>query len=223
MPEMLLEMLHNRPSVKQWLVKDLGMVDLLSNAPPVKQLHLNPVTAEIKMFDYLGAAFNDPSQYTNGVIVVDGQEIHVHKMILAKACQVFADHWTQTDQPFVVEIACPVTGIRVSYASALVFFAFLYTGEVRWPTGQADAATAMEVLIMAKTYGVAFLLCDMEMALQPMVEFGTCCQLLSLADSNDAAQLRAYCLHFIRTGRRYVVYTARYQQLSQALKSVVGG
>ena len=57
--------------------------------------------------------FNDPSQYTSGVIVADGQEIHVHKMILAEACQVFADHWTQTDQPFVVDIACPVTGIRV--------------------------------------------------------------------------------------------------------------
>jgi hypothetical protein len=54
----------------------------------------------------------------------------------------------------------------ISYASALVFFAFLCTGEVRWPTGQADAATAMEVLILANTYGVAFLLCDMEVALQ---------------------------------------------------------
>jgi len=98
-PQMLLEMLNNRPGVKRWLIKALGAVDLPSNAPPVKQLHLNPVTAEIKMSDYLGAAFNDPSQYTNGVIVVDGQEIHVHKMILAKARRVFADHWTQTDQP----------------------------------------------------------------------------------------------------------------------------
>ncbi len=222
-PQMLLEMLNNRPGVKRWLIKALGAVDLPSNAPPVKQLHLNPVTAEIKMSDYLGAAFNDPSQYTNGVIVVDGQEIHVHKMILAKARRVFADHWTQTDQPFVVDIACPVTGIRVSYVSALVFFAFLYTGAVRWPTGRADATTAMEVLIMAKTYGVAFLLCDMEVALQPTVEFGTCCQLLSLADFHDAAQLRAYCLHFIRTGRRYIVHTAPYEQLSHALKIVVEG
>ena len=222
-PQMLLEMLHNRPGARQWLVKALGAVDLPSNAPPVKQLHLNPVTAKIRMSDYLGAAFNDPSQYTNGVIVADGQEIHVHKMILAEACQVFADHWTQTDQPFVVDIACPVTTIRVSYASALVFFAFLYTGEVRWPTGQADAATAMEILILAKTYGVAFLLCDMEVALQPTVEFGTCCQLLSLADFYDATQLRAYCLHFVRTGRRYIVNTARYQQLSQALQSLVEG
>ena len=222
MPQTLLEMLHNRPSVKQWLVKALGAVDLPSNAPPVKQLHLNPVTAEIKMSDYLGAAFNDTSQYTNGVIVADGQEIYVHKMILAEACQVFADHWTQTDQPFVVDIACPVTGI-VSYASALAFFAFLYTGEVRWPTGQAKAATAVEVLILAATYGVAYLLCDMEVALQPTVEFGTCCQLLSLADLFNATQLRAYCLHFIRTGRRYIVNTADYHQLSQALKSEIEG
>ena len=155
--------------------------------------------------------------------MADGQEIHVHKMILAEACQVFADHWTQTDQPFVVDIACPVTGIRVSYASALVFFAFLYTSAVRWPTGRADAATAMKVLILAKTYGVAFLLCDMEVALQPTVEFGTCCQLLSLADFYDATQLRAYCMHFIRTGRRYIVNTARYQQLSQAVQRVVEG
>ena len=46
-PQMLLEMLHNRPGVRRWLVKALGAVDVPSNAPPV--------TAEIGMSDYLGA------------------------------------------------------------------------------------------------------------------------------------------------------------------------
>ncbi len=220
-PETLLELLRGRPLVKSWLVKDLGAIDLPSDAPPVKQLHPNPVTAEIKMSDYLGAAFNNPAQYTNSQIVVDGHEIHVHKMILAQASPVFADHWTKADEPLVVNIICPATGIIVSYTSALVFFSFLYTGEISWPNGKTEAAAGQEILILAATYNVPFLLCAMELALQPFVDFDSCCQMLLLADHHHAAQLRAHCLHFIRSGHRYIASTAEYQQLSKVLRGQV--
>ncbi len=159
-PKWLLKLIEDMPAVKRWLIKDLGALDLHSGTPPIKQLHDNPVTANTTLANYFADSFNNPAMYTNAVVIVGAQEIHLHKFIIAKACSVLATQWeplwARSDDAMVLKVFCEATGSNVSHAGALTFFEFLYTGEIRWPDGDPDAVSAFELLVLASVYDVPF-------------------------------------------------------------------
>lgn len=79
----LVEALASRPAARQLILR-LGAIDLPSGAPPIKQLHSHTVITEDSMAQYLATAFNYPATYTNALVIVDQQQIHVHKVIMAR-------------------------------------------------------------------------------------------------------------------------------------------
>ena len=207
------------------MVDCLGIIDLQSATPPVKQLHDNPITAETTLAEYFAGAFNNPSMYTNAVVHVGSQAIHIHKVVIAQACRTLATQWgplwAGSNHVMVLDVYCEATGRNVSYAGALIFFKFLYTGAITWPEGEPDPDSAFELLVMASLYDVPFLVCAAEMVLRPAVGFENCCSVFALADHYHADQLRPYCLHFIRAAFRHVKGLADYQNLSDELRQEV--
>jgi len=165
-------------AVRQWLVKDLGAKYLTTGTPPIKQLYDNPVTAETTLAKYFAGAFNISAMYTTAVVVVDNQEIHIHKVMVAKACSVLATQWeplgARLDHRMVLDVYCEPNGRNVSHAGALAFFEFLYTGQIRWPDGNPDSDSALELLVMAPVYHVLFrvcvCVCAAEMVQRPAVD-----------------------------------------------------
>ena len=189
------EALASRPAARQLILR-LGAIDLPSGAPPIKQLHSHTVITEDSMAQYLATAFNIPATYTNALVIVDQQQIHAHKVIMAQACTALADHWACTNKPLVIDTICTVSGIRVSYNSTLIFIRCLYTGVVVWPAGQPGIMTAKELLILASTFDVPFLVRTAELMLQPAVNVDNCCHMFESARCYSARQLQAYCLCF---------------------------
>ena len=85
---MLMTLINAHPAVKRWFIDALRVTDLHDGAPSVKQLHENPVTATTSVAKYLEGDFNNPAAYPDAVLSIDGQQIHVHKRVVAKACKV---------------------------------------------------------------------------------------------------------------------------------------
>ncbi len=224
-PTWLADLLERYSNIRWWLVTILGAIDPRGNTPPVRQLCDNPITAATTRADYYADYFNNPEMYTNTVVIVGNQEIFIHKFIIAQACKALATQWeplwARSDDAMVLKVFCEATGRDVSYAGALMFFEFLYTGEIRWPDVEPDAVSAFELLVLACTYDVPFLVCAAEMVLRPAVDFDNCCSVLAFADHYHIEQLRAYCLHFTRAGYRHVRGTQDYQNLNIALRSEV--
>lgn len=81
----------------------------------------------------------------------------------------------------MIDIICTVSGIRVSYNSTLIFIRCLYTGVVVWPASQPGVMTAKELLILASTFDVPFLVCTAELVLQPAVDGDNCCNVFESA------------------------------------------
>lgn len=221
---MLKTLIDTQPSVKRWLIDTLKVTDLHDGAPIVKQLHDDPVEASIAK--YLAEDFNNPTAFPDGVVSVDGQQILVHKRVIAKVCSTFAKCWDPlwelSSKPTVMDPSlCEACGIHTSYDAALLFFNYFYTGKVKWPGKQAEVQTAAELLVMACMYDVQHLVCIAEMALQCLLDTDNCCLLFAIADHHQAMQLRARCLHFIKQGHRMIKASEQYSSLDEALQAEV--
>lgn len=97
------------------------MTDLHDGAPRAQQLHDNPVTATTSVAKYLAGVFNNAAAYPDAVISVGGQEILVHKLVVAKACSVLAKWWDPlwgaSSKPIVMDTSLyDACGIHASYA-----------------------------------------------------------------------------------------------------------
>ena len=107
------------------MVKFLGIIDLQSATPPVKQLHDNPITAKTTLAEYFAGAFNNPSMYTNAVVHVGNQAIHIHKVVIAQACKTLATQWRPlwagSNHVMVLDVFCEAIARNVSYDGALMF------------------------------------------------------------------------------------------------------
>lgn len=90
---MLMTLIDAHPEAKRWFIDELHVTALHDGAPGVKQLHENPVTATTSVAKYLEGDFNNPAAYPDAVISIDGQEILVHKRVVAKACKVLGRRW----------------------------------------------------------------------------------------------------------------------------------
>ena len=66
----------------------LQMTDLQHRAPAVRQLQTSGVPVGIRM--YLADSFNNPDAYPDAVVSVGERDIHLHKLVVAKGCQVLA-------------------------------------------------------------------------------------------------------------------------------------
>ena len=223
---MLMTLIKAEPRAKRWFIDTLKVTDLHDGAPSVKQLHDNPVTATTSVAKYLAGVFNNPAAYPDAVISINGREILVHKLVVAKACSVLAKCWDPlwgaSSKSVVMDTdLCDACGIHASYDTALLFLGYFYTGEVRWPGKQAEVQTAAELLVMACMYDVQHLVCIAEMALQWLLDTDNCCSILAIADHHQALQLRARCLHFIKQGHRMIKASEQYSSLDKALQAEV--
>ncbi|KAL0028377.1 hypothetical protein WJX77_002895 [Trebouxia sp. C0004] len=88
---MLAKHLQGKPAVKQWMVNSLGAIDTQSGAPGIRHHHPNPVTAPTTTADQFCGLFNNSAKFPDAVVVAAGQEILVHKLIIAKACTALAN------------------------------------------------------------------------------------------------------------------------------------
>lgn len=202
-----------------------GNVDAYLGAPGVKQLHENPVSASVAK--YLDGDFNNPAAYPDAVITIDNQEILVHKHVVAKACEVLGRRWDplgwgSSSNPIPVDtsLCCDLCNIHPSYAAAVLFLEYFYTGEVKWPC-QADVQTVSELLVMASMYDVQHLVCIAEMALEYVLDVDNCCAIFAMADHHGAVQLRARCLHFIRQGHILIRSSEQYKRLDHTFRADV--
>lgn len=222
---MLLALIDAKPEVKRFFIDTLKVTDLHDGAPAVKQLHKKPITASIA--EYLEGDFNNPAAYSDAVISIGGQDIHVHKRVVAKACKVLARRWDplweSSARPKSIDasLCCEACSIHPSHNTALLFLEYFYTGEVRWPGKQPEVQTALELLVMACMYDVQHLVCIAEMALQCLLDMDNCCMVLVIADHHQAAQLRACCLHFIKQGYRLIRASEQYKALEKDLQAEV--
>ena len=143
MPQLLLTLIQQQPAAKRWFIDELGVTALHDGAPAVQQLHENPVTANTSVAEYLKGDFNNTAAYPDAFISIHGQEIHVHKRVVAKACPVLARRWdpmwSSSSSPFAMDtsLCCNDCSIQPSYDTALLFLEYFYTGEVKWVSGKA--------------------------------------------------------------------------------------
>ena len=216
---MVLQALQDHPSVKQWLVSVVGMHDLSDGDPAV--LHSMDDTIKMALFSqHVGPDFNNQDAYTDAqVMSSDGVLIHVHKHIVAKACPYLAmassPTWNAGNEPVKLD---------ASHATATLFLKYFYTGELCWPEGP-DAPSrhqcALELLQLADKYNVPVLLCAAEVVLSQAVDENTCCELLDIADTYHAEQLKGLCLHRVKKAYGIVRDTEEFRALSAPLRQLV--
>ena len=222
-PQVLLQLVKSEPAVRQWMVDKLQITDLHHRAPAVRQLHRSRVTSVVTAREYLAGSFNNVAAYPDAVVSVDGKEIQLHKLVVAKGCEVLAKRWgplwNRSKDTLVLDsmLQCEECSVQVSYTTALVFFGFFYTWQVTWPDGEADMQSALELLFMASMYDVPYMVCEAEMALRQGVNVENCCKVLELADHHAAQQLRRFCLHFIANGHKLVSKAEGFKSLSPEL------
>ena len=196
---MLLDLPKSRPAVRQSMIKDLGARCLPSIVPQVRQLHANAIQAGLSSTSQMAADLNNPAAKPNAVVIVSKQPIHLHRHILKKRCPVLADSLS-TCQPLLLDIKCPATGIIISYEATLTFLRLLYSGELAWPSGASQVATAEQLLILACKYKVPYLIAATEVLPESTVQLDNCCRYLALAKCHGAPQLYAFSLHVVRSG-----------------------
>lgn len=200
-PPILAKALQNKPLVQQWMVVKLGATDMHTGAPSIRQKHPNPVTAVTTIANHLQGVFNSPASFPDVTVLVEGQEILVHKLFISIACKVLAAQWREAwDQSKIVTLDCECHSCQISeasYRTALMFLEFFYCGKVTWPDGLADSMTAAELLLLSDKYDVPYLFCEAEKALKSFVTRTTCFDILILADHHNAEQLSNFCVAYI--------------------------
>lgn len=223
MPKTLLELLNVDTAVKKWSIDKLQITDLQHQAPVVKQLRQPSAPHNLSVQQYLAGSFNNPDAYPDAVMSLNNREIHLHKLVVAKGCEVLAKRWgplwdgNQTTVALDSLLSCTECSITPSYSTALMFFEFFYTWKVTWPDSKPDVGTALELLVMACVYNVPYLVCEAEIALRRGVTVENCCKLFEVADHHAAQQLRKFCLHFIANGHKLVKKVEGYALLSTEL------
>ena len=114
-PAALAKQLEGRPLVRQWMVRDLGVSDLETGVPIVKVSSIKPGNAARRVFR-LGCINN--IQLPDATIVVAGQKIHVHKLIIERVCPVLGNCWRLFG--FNCKILCPaVQGLETAGTSTV--------------------------------------------------------------------------------------------------------
>ncbi len=222
-PQVLLDLVKDEPAVRQWMTDKLQITDLHHRAPTVKQQHKQHVTTGLSARQYLAGSFNNPDAYPDAVVSVEGREIHLHKLVVAKGCEVLAKRWgplwESSGDTLALDslLCCEECSIQASYSTALMFFQFFYTWQVAWPEKEGDMTSAMELLFMASVCDVPYLVCEAEVALRRGVNVDNCCKLLEVADHHAAQQLRKFCLHYIANGYKLVSKAEGFNSLSQDL------
>ena len=222
-PTTLLELLNADSAVKKWSIDKLQITDLQHQAPVVKQLQQHTTPSSLSVQDYLAGSFNNPDAYPDAVVSIDTRDIHLHKLVVAKGCEVLAKRWGPLwggNQPTLALdslLSCTECCVSPSYSTALMFFEFFYTCKATWPGSKPDMNTALELLVMASVCDVPYLVCEAEIALRRGVTVENCCKLLEVADHHAAEQLRKFCLHFIVKGHKWVKKVEGYALLSTEL------
>ena len=216
-PTALAELLNRNPVVKEWMVIELGVTDTQAGAPAIRQKCPNPVTATTTIANHLKGVFNCSSSFPDVTVLVHGQEILVHKLFIAKACKVLEAQWRSAwDQSETVTLDCECQSCKiaeVSYATALMFLEFFYTGQVTWPDGTKDSMTAAELLLLSDKYDVPYLFCEAEIALRSFITQHNCFDVLTLADHHNAEQLSKFCAAYIANMPPHALDVARLNQL----------
>lgn len=212
--------------MKQWMINSLHVTHMAHGAPPVKISAANPVQGFFQGPHFLMEMFNNPDRHPDLAITVSGRDILVHKCIVASGSDVLDRQWDalwlQGNSAYMSNwtfdsTACSACGIETSYSTALMFFSFFYTGEVKWPQKEADANSAVELLVLASIYHVPYLVQAAEVALKNRISNNNCFTLLVVADHHDAQQLCKFSLHYIANGFKLLSKLAQFQELSEDL------
>ena len=224
-PPALAKHLESKPLVRRWMVNKLGATDKQSGAPAITQKCSNPVTATTSIANHLQGVFNCSASFPDVTVLVQGQEILVHKLFIANACKVLEAQWRSAwDQSEIVTLDCQCQSCQiaeVSHATALMFLEFFYSGKVSWPEGAKDSMTAAELLLLSDKYDVPYLFCEAEIALRSFVTQHTCFDILTLADHHSAEQLSKSCVCYIANMPSHQLNLERFNQLPSSARMKV--
>ena len=233
MPAAILQLVEAAPGVKQWMTDTLHVTDwsasdryLQHTAPAVRQLHPHPCILGLGTArGFLANSFNMPEEFPDAVVSVGHKDIYIHRLVVAKGCDVLARRWgplwegNRGTLALDEMMSCQACSIKASHSTALMFFAFFYTGTVAWPAAEEKpvAKSALELLVMASVYNIPYLVCEAEIALRHYVTVENSCTLLEIADHHQAQQLRRLCVQFIANGHKLVSKTEGFRSLSPEL------
>ncbi|KAH9363563.1 hypothetical protein HPB48_005904 [Haemaphysalis longicornis] len=146
-------------------------------------------------------------KFRDVVIVVDGQQFHAHKAVLAAASPVFAtvfQHDSATNGS---------TRVDVTDTDHTVFrqvLLFMYTGRVV----NIDAMAA-DLLVAADRFSLGHLKSMCEMSLLSHLSVSTAAELLVFADTHGAQDLKRHVIEFIVANATEVMNTSGWKTMAR--------
>ena len=172
-PEIMLNLLQGKPTVKEWLTIRLGVTDMEKKAPAIAQPASSPITADLAMSQYLGDGFNNADD-CDAFVLVDCQHIYLSryrvvevssKLANQQGCQ-FMHQAVQLD----MHADCDSCKVKLSHPTAIMVLQYCYTDTLRWPYDQPDTGTAKELLVLACSYDIPSFLAVAESVLGGVCE-----------------------------------------------------
>ncbi|GAB1869677.1 RCC1 and BTB domain-containing protein 1 [Camponotus japonicus] len=140
----------------------------------------------LKIVESLGTGFDDPST-SDFTIQVEGQSLHVHKVILKRRCQYFKDKFENMLHSSSVY---PVPE-KFSYIVYKAFLKYLYTGKIDLPSEKA-----LELMKLADTYRETNLKNNCSQIIMQAITVSNVAFFYNKAIQYNAKELEESCLQF---------------------------
>ncbi|XP_025261726.1 RCC1 and BTB domain-containing protein 1-like isoform X1 [Camponotus floridanus] len=153
----------------------------------------------LKIVESLGTGFDDPST-SDFTIQVEGQSIHVHKVILKRRCQyfkkMFEGDWTEIDQNFFFDSMLDLSPVytvsdKFSYIVYKAFLKYLYTGKIDLP-----AEKTLELMKLADLYNETNLKKNCSQIIKQAITVSNVAFFYNEAIKYNAKELEESCLQY---------------------------
>jgi len=191
---------------------DISMFDTQHTTTSYKDLEYEEVP-ECSIADDFAALLHT-GDFSDVILCVEGQELEVHKNVLAARSQVFRamfEHSLTESETGRVDIE------DMEYATAKLMLEYIYTGKT--PELSVDVATGL--LAAGDRYGLDRLKGICEQFLGKSLEISSCVYVLMLADLHSAQKLRKSCIEFIKGNSESIIGSEQWDQMIQNKPHIV--
>ena len=191
------------PKEKLFSVTDLLVVCKLEYE--VERLE-KPINTFPNLNQHLARLFKYRNINGDVTFVIDQTEFRAHKFIVSARSPVFAAMF-QHDLIEARRNRVDIVDIEPDIFQTLLYF--IYTDQV----DLSNLDTCMSLLVASNRYLIGLLKWKCESYLLPKLTIENCCELLVLADTHDAANLKKHAMEFIRKSKTEVLQTDGWKNL----------
>ncbi|KAH9364052.1 hypothetical protein HPB48_016390 [Haemaphysalis longicornis] len=184
-------------------IEVIAFVDSVNISPPNKVVPVN--VPECHISEDFGQMVASP-RFSDVVFSVEGKDIHAHKIVLATRSPVFAamfEHEMKENEQGRVEIT------DCDFEVLHEMLQFMYTGRAPKLNEMAE-----KILVAAEKYDLGRLKAMCEDVLCKKLSVGTAAEMLVLADMQNADQLKANALEFIKAHAAGVTETDGWKKMA---------